>query len=195
MSVSLLANIAGTTAVAEQPEILLQAAIVEAKDQLAEGQLIECVKLPWLAIVREIQKDPRFLFEFAQHPGRFEEFLAATYEQTGEWDEVILTPRSGDRGRDVIVVKRGFGSLRFLEQAKAYSHGKLVTLDDVRSLVGVVTSLDQNCSKGIITTTSDFAPGVLSSDEFKGLMPFRLETRNGEQLKKWLSQTARDGND
>jgi restriction system protein len=141
------------------PEILLQTQIVLARGAVADGSLITAVGPVWRRIAEEIARDPAFLVEFARNPRAFEEFIAATYEQTGEWDRVILTPRSGDRGRDVIVERDGFGSIRFLEQTKAYTPGHLVTHDDVRALVGVL-SMDHNASKVIITTTSDFQPGV-----------------------------------
>jgi restriction system protein len=150
-----------------------------------DGQIIRAISLPWIEIVNCIQNDPDFLSEFAKHPRKFEEFIAATYDKEG-WDEVILTPRSNDKGRDVIAIKHGFGSVRFLEQTKAYSPGHLVSHDDVRAVLGVM-SIDQNASKAIITTTSDFAPGILRGDEFNRFMPNRLELRNGKQLAQWLN--------
>ena len=80
MTPALMAWISGE-AVKGGPEILLQAALVDVKDEVAEGHLVECAKFPWFAIVKEIDRDPHFLFQFAQHARRFEEFLAATYQQ------------------------------------------------------------------------------------------------------------------
>jgi hypothetical protein len=45
-------------------------------------------------------------------------------------------------------------------------------------------ALDQGASKGIVTTTSMFAPGVYT--EFERLIPDRISLRNGEQLRDWL---------
>ena len=55
--------------------------------------------------------------------------------------------------------------------------------DDVRALYGVVAR-DQGASKGIVTTTSIFAPGVY--EKFKGLIPGRISLRDGVALKQWL---------
>ncbi len=167
-------------------EVLIQATITVVGDKTAEGQLIVGVTDVWLEIMLEIDRDPEFLFQFVKHPRKFEEFIAATYSKSGEW-QVELTPRSGDGGRDVIVAKPGFGAIRFLEQCKAYSHGHLVTHDDVRSMMGVL-SRDLNASKGLITTTSDFQPGIYTSEEFQALVPNRLELKNGDQLRQWLLQ-------
>lgn len=52
-----------------------------------------------------------------------------------------------------------------MEQTKAYSPGTLVTHDDVRTMLGVL-SIDRSASKGLITTTSDLQPKVMKSREF-----------------------------
>lgn len=178
-----------TTLFEKSATILLMAQIVSVASKITDGSLINVVLPPWLEIAQRLKSDPNFLQEFSRHPAKFEEFIAATYDRAG-WDEVILTPRSGDRGRDVIATKRGFGSVRFLEQTKAYKVGHLVNHDDVRAMLGVLSS-DQNASKALITTTSDFAPGIKNSDEFKKHMPHRLELRNGVQLIEWLNDIER----
>jgi restriction system protein len=66
---------------------------------------------------------------------------------------------------------------------KLYSPHRVVEAADVRELTGVL-ALDQCASKGIITTTSRFAPGV--HDEFKPLIPGRISLRDGVELREWL---------
>jgi restriction system protein len=144
--------------------------------------------IPWIAIYREIKNNPKFLEKFARHPRKFEEFIAGAYDAEG-WDEVILTPRSGDGGRDVIATKRGFGSIRILDQTKAYRPGHLVTHDDIRAMLGVLIT-DSNSSKGIITTTSDFQPTIKSGPEFQKFLPYRLELKNGKNLVEWLDSIS-----
>jgi restriction system protein len=165
-------------------DLMLQA-IVEPVDRTKEGELIRAIALPWLAIAREIERDPNFLYRFAKSHRKFEEFIAATYEMDG-WDDVILTQRSGNGGIDVIATKYGLGSLRFLDQCKAYSPGRMVTHDDVRSMLGVLSSYP-NASKGILTTTSKFQPGIFDSEPIKSFMPNRLELRAGEDLRSWIT--------
>jgi len=167
-------------------EIMFQAVMTERGANKSDGTLIIACSLPWFDIVREIERDPLFLQHFAQHHREFEEFVAGAYKRAG-FDEVTLTPASGDGGRDVIAVKHGFGSIRFLDQCKAYSPGHVVTHNDVRAMLGVLQT-DRNASKAIITTTSDFAPGVLSSDEFTPFTPHRLELKSGPQLIEWLKE-------
>lgn len=143
--------------------------------------------VPWLEIVTALEHDPNLLSYFAKEPRKFEEFIAASYERAG-FDHVILTPQRNDGGRDVIATKRGFGSIRFLGQTKAYSPGHLVTHDDVRAMIGVL-NVDRNSSKGLITTTSDFQPGITKPDsQFREFLPHRLELKNGTQLIDWLKE-------
>jgi len=162
---------------------LMLQSIVNQHGAVPDGYIVECLALPWLAIVAEIDRNPAFLTEFAMHHRKFEEFLAASYERAGF--DVVLTPQRGDRGRDVIATMRGLCSIRILDQAKAYKAGHLVTHDDVRAMLGTLAT-DSNASKGVITTTSDFQPGILKGDEFKHFLPYRLELKNGMQLAQWI---------
>ena len=89
---------------------------------------------------------------------RWEEIIAGAYKQQGF--DVELTSRSNDKGRDVIATSRGLGSVRFVDQVKAYRPGHVVTAEEVRAMVGVL-ALQPNVSKGLVTTTSSFAPGIM----------------------------------
>ena len=100
---------------------------------------------------------------------------------------MILTPRSGDYGRDVIATKHGVGSVRIYDQVKAYAPGHLVPANDVRALAGI---LQGNVSKGVLSTTSDFAPRVSDDPIIGPLMPHRLELRPRGILLPWLDSLA-----
>ena len=166
------------------PELLLQTEIIVPGSSVEQGTIVTASAVAWSAIYKAIKADPDALYEFARNPRQFEEFLAASYDRAG-WDEVTLTPRSNDGGRDVIAVKRGFCTVRILDQAKAYSPNHLVTHDDVRAMLGVL-QLDSNSSKAVITTTSDFQPTIRSNPEIKRFLPYRLELKNGHDLLAWL---------
>jgi len=145
------------------------------------------VSSPWRAIVERLAKDWSQAFQISARA--WEEMIAAAFDQDG-YDEVILTPRSGDHGRDVIAIKRGVGCIRIIDSVKAYKPSHLVGHDDVRALAGVLHG-DLKASKGIVTTTSDFAPGIATDPYLTPLMPFRLELMNGERLKKWLNDLSK----
>lgn len=156
--------------------------IVISAEILAQNQPTQILlRTPWEAIFREIMEEPERLFRFKKDPRAFEEFIAETYRLDGY--KVILTPRSNDGGVDVVAQKDGFGAIKILDQAKAYAKHRAVSANDVRAAFGVL-SKSQDASKVVVTTTSDFAPGVY--DEFSPFMPTRVELRHGQDLVKWL---------
>ena len=110
--------------------------------------------------------------------------------QKAGFDEVTLTPRSGDFGRDVIAVKHGIGCVRFIDSVKRYGPDHPVPADDVRALIGVLLS-DRNATKGIVTTTSTFAPMIPTDPFIRPYIPYRLELVDGQELNKRLWDLAK----
>ncbi len=160
------------------PVIVSQAVIIP-YEKTFEGELIRAITIPLLDIIQKIMEDPSRMYQI--DPRKLEEIIAATYEQSGLFDEVTLTPRSGDRGKDLIVVKRGFGSVRFVESVKRYTPGHVVTAEEVDALIGVMNKQPQT-SKGIISTTWEFAPKIMDDPDIARLVPTRLELVNGKAL-------------
>jgi restriction system protein len=169
-----------------KPSIILQA-VVEFGGKTDEGQLIQALAPPWYEIANLIERDPSLIYQIDSR--KWEELIAGWYKAYG-FDEVTLTPRSGDLGRDVIAVRKGWGRVRFIDQVKAYKPGHLVTAEEVRALGFVLTS-DQNATKGFVTTTSDFAPRIGEDPLIKSHMPYRIELVNGTELVKRLSELAK----
>jgi restriction system protein len=167
-------------AVSLLPGLLMQA-VVRLGDRTEEGHLVEAVTIPWFTIVSKLERDPAFLSLVPWH--KLEELVAGGYEQAGYI--VTLTPRSGDGGRDIIAVKHDVCSIRIIDQIKAYKPGNRVSANDVRALLGVLYG-DLNASNGVVTTSAEFAPGIYNDPGIKPLLPYRLELRNGAQLRKWL---------
>jgi restriction system protein len=91
-----------------------------------------------------------------------------------------------------IAVRHRPCGIRIIDQVKAYSPGHRVTANDVRALLGVLSS-DLNVSKGVVTTTADLAPGILQDRSIRPFLPYRLELKNGLQLRTWLLQVAGKG--
>jgi restriction system protein len=164
--------------------LLLQAVIVPG-EKTTEGQIIEAVTLPWFAIIDLVQRDPRALYEIDWR--KLEELVAGAYRQQGY--DVVLTPRSADGGIDIIASSRGFGSICYFDQVKRFAPDRPVTADDVRAMVGVPAARG-NVSKGIITTTSSFAPVIETDPDLQRFMPYRLELRPKDALLEWLQVAA-----
>ena len=75
---------------------LLVQAVVESYGATSEGSLVRAVVLPWRTIIQKLGKDCSVAFQISSR--MWEEMIAAAFEQDG-YDEVTLTPRSGDHGR------------------------------------------------------------------------------------------------
>lgn len=153
-------------------------AIVRPEGRVKDGQLISFVKPAYERLLLELGRNPNSMYEI--DPRKWEEIIAAAYDKAG-FDEVILTPRSGDLGRDVIAIKKGFGSVKIIEQVKAYNRRHLVKADEVRALLGVLAA-EPDATKAIFTTTSSFAPGIRSDRLLEPFMPYRLELIDGNAL-------------
>ena len=179
-------RVSATLSIISPSNLVLQMVVVPG-ERVEEGRLIEAVTLPWFEIIERLEKDPDLVHKM---PARlWEEIVAGAYKKAG-FDEVILTPRSGDYGRDVIAIKKGLGSIRVIDQVKAYKPGHLVTANDVRALFGVLQG--DGASKGFVTTTSDFAPRIKKDPFLVSFMPSRLELINGKMLLKRLQELARN---
>jgi restriction system protein len=166
-------------------DLLLESVVVCA-EETAEGRLIEAVAIPWFKIIERFKAHPDEIFQIP--PGLWEEIIAGAYKEAG-FDSVTLTPRSGDLGRDVIAEKRGLGTIRVIDQVKAYSPGHLVTANDVRALMGVLPN--DGASKGFVTTTSDFAPKLRKDPLLMPFMPSRLQLIDGKMLRARLIEIAK----
>jgi restriction system protein len=165
---------------------LLMQAVVELGEKTDDGFIIQAVTLPWFAIVEALQRDPGIAYQLTSE--QWEQMVAGAYDRAG-FDKVILTPRSGDLGRDVIAIKYGLGTVRVIDQVKAYGPGHLVTADDVRALLGVLDA--DGASKGFLTTTSDFAPRLPEDRLLKKYLGSQLELVNGTQLLRRLNDLAK----
>jgi restriction system protein len=156
--------------------------LIVAEQKVAEGRLVSSTSVIWTEMAKRLASD----WSLAQQlsPEQWEEMVAGAFKNQG-YDEVIITPRSGDFGRDIIATKHGVGSVRILGSVKAYQPGNLVPYDAVRALAHVVAA-DQRASKGILTTTSDFPPKITEDPGIAPFLPTRLELVNGKQLQQWL---------
>ena len=87
-------------------------------------------------------------------------------------------------------MRDGIGSMRILGSMKRYAPDNLVTRAHVHEMFGVVNS-DLGATKGIIATTSDFAPQLLSDPGLARAIPYRFQLMNGSQLQDWLKELVK----
>lgn len=84
----------------------------------------------------------------------------------------------------MIVTSLRFGTIRIIDQVKLFAPHRVVDAAVIREMNGVLNNNERGASKGIITTTSSFAPGI--ANEYADLIPGRISLRDGVQLRKWL---------
>jgi len=178
-----LVGVTGDIAYTTAP--LVTGALLEYGDTNAEGVLILDTTAVWQHAIAYLAAHPEEMQRLGWR--EWEEMLAGIARQQG-FDEVRLTPRSGDRGRDVIAIRRTFGCIRLLGQMKAYSPGHVVSADEVRSMLGVLT--DPNASKGLIATTSTFAPDIMKDPTIANATPYKLELLDRVALQVWMAKIA-----
>jgi restriction system protein len=118
--------------------VLAHGALLIPEADVPEGMLVKTYADLWLQLARELGNDWTKAFNLSDR--EWEEMLAGAFKRD-KFDEVILTPRSGDHGRDVIAFKKPMvGSIRILASMKAYSPGKTVPRSHVDEMLGVLTS-------------------------------------------------------
>jgi restriction system protein len=161
---------------------LTSTAILIPENQTAEGLLIKSYGAAWIEIVRHLGDNWPAAYQIDSRT--WEEILAGALHQEGF--KVTLTPRSRDHGRDVIAEKDGIGSMRLLGSMKAYGPDHRVPREHVHEMLGVVDA--ERATKGMIVTTSDFAPQIFASPGLEASARHRLELINGSQLQCWLKR-------
>jgi restriction system protein len=167
-------------------ENLTVSSIVIPEKKLHTGTLIASTSIIWGEIVNKLRLDWSLAASIPPH--MWEEIIAGAFKKAG-FNEVTLTPRSGDHGRDIIAIKHGFGCIKIIDSVKAYKPGHLVGYDDVRALLGVLSG-EQDASKAIITTTSGFPPKIGEDPFIARFLPTRLELMDGPALQTWLGELA-----
>ncbi len=167
----------GTGTVTNPAPLILLSATIRSLGKVPDGDLIQVVGPAWDAIAKLLEDDPMARFRISDR--KWEELIAASYDKAGY--KTTLTHRSGDGGRDVIAELDGFWGVRIVDQVKAYGPGRRVSADDVRALLGVLGA-DHKASKGLITTTAEFAPGIATDRAIQQYVPTRLELVDGPRL-------------
>jgi restriction system protein len=159
---------------------LSTAAILIPAGHSIEGLLVKSYGAAWVEIASLLGNNWTAAFQI--EPRQWEEILAGALHKEGF--SVTLTPRSKDHGRDVIAEKTGVGCMRMLGSMKAYAPDHLVPREHVHEVLGVVET--ERATKGMIVTTSDFAPELFDAPGLAAEIPNRLELMNGVQLQQWL---------
>lgn len=142
-----------------------------------------------IVLLDKVMRNPRLMYQLGAR--EFEGFVATLIEQLG-FENVILTPSSGDEGRDVLATKRVHGlAIVFAFECKRYSPDRPIGPDIARALLGTITHPSTRASMGVLVTTSRFTP---SARKFIITEP-HLDGRDFDGLVEWLQARSRDQRD
>jgi restriction system protein len=164
-------------------------AIIIPDGRTNEGTLVRSCSAVWREIAEALHADWSEAFRIPWD--KWEELVAGSFKKAG-YDQVILTPRSGDFGRDVIATKTGVGSVKIIGSVKAYAPHRMVSQNEVRALLGVLGA-ERDASKALLTTTSGFAPKTADDPFIAPYLPTRLELMDGDGLQQWLASLLASG--
>lgn len=143
--------------------------------------LITVDHLP-LKIISKILKNPREVRNVT--PRQFEELIADLLNELG-FQNIVLTPRSRDGGKDIIASHSIQGiPLTFYFECKRYAEGNKIQLETMRSLLGTMAHESRKVNKGILVTTSTFTKGC---KEFI-LSESRLDGKDYNDILGWIAE-------
>lgn len=147
---------------------------------------LELVRFLPLKVIDAVAANPELMRGL--DPRDFEKLVAELLNSL-KFENIILTPRSGDGGRDVIATKFVSGiPLLFSFECKRYADK--IGLDLMRGLLGSVAHGPTKANKGVLVTTSSFTKGakdfivsepLVDGKDFKDLVVWLNEYKQGNQ--------------
>ena len=146
-----------------------------------QERIVRAENIPF-KLIHAILHDPRHMHNLT--PRQFEEFIAEVVDHLG-FSNIILTPPSGDGGRDVIASNEINGiPITFFFECKKYAEGNKIQLDTLRSLLGTVAHHATEANMGVLVTTSTFTKGC------KDLImsECRLDGKDYDGLLGWVGE-------
>jgi restriction system protein len=117
---------------------------------------------------------------FKLNPRLFEETISEILRRMGY--ETILTPRSGDKGRDVIAsIITPAAPVLMLVECKRYAPHRLVGPEPIARIW--TRLFEDKANLAMVITTSGFQPVASREAHSKG---YQLSLKDGEQFIDWI---------
>lgn len=143
--------------------------------------ILSVARLPF-KLIAKILRSPQEIRNLT--PRQFEEFVADVLAELG-FTDIVLTPRSGDGGKDVIASNMINGiPLAFYFECKKYAEGNKVQLDTLRTLLGTMAHEATQVNKGVLVTTSTFTRGCRELI----LSEARLDGKDYDGVLGWVDE-------
>lgn len=157
-------------------ETLIKVVPEEALDDLRKVEFLP------IKILDDALRNPEIMRTF--EPRYFERFSATLIDKLG-FENVTLTPRSGDGGRDIIAIHTINGiQILFAFECKQYK--RKVGPSSVRALLGTLVHRNYRANKGVLVTSSLISPGAR---EFILTEP-SLDGRDFNDIIAWLREAS-----
>lgn len=146
---------------------------------------LESVDFLPLRVLDHIYRAPKLIHQLT--PRQFEQLVAEILEELG-FQGVELTPRSGDKGRDVVASKHVNGvPILFAFECKKQKPQRKVGVGVARALLGTLNQSTTRANVGVLVTTSTFTRGAqnffLTEAQVKG--------RDFRGVVEWLEEIER----
>lgn len=149
----------------------------------AHNRLLRVEFLP-VRLIHEIRHRPEMMRVLS--PRDFERMTAELLSGLG-FENIVLTPRSRDGGRDVVAVHRVRGiPVLFAFECKKYTKRR-IQLDILRGLLGTVVHGPTTANIGVLVTTSRFTSGARKFI----LSEARIDGKDFDDLVEWLREYRR----
>ena len=143
-------------------------------------QRLELVQFLPLRLLDAISSNPELMRGL--DPRDFERLIADLLN-AHEFQNIVLTPRSGDKGRDVLATKYIAGiPILFSFECKRYSNK--VGVEVMRGLLGSVAHNESKANIGVLATTSRFTKGAR---DFILTEPL-VDGKDFDDLVSWLNK-------
>lgn len=143
---------------------------------------LEAVKFLPIKIFEKILKDPSFMH--SMDPLDFEKLVAELLDKSG-FENIIITPRSDDKGRDILATNRVCEiPMLFAFECKRYAPNRKIGPHIMRALLGTITHANTKANKGVLVTTSSFTQGSKSLIAGESM----LGGKDFNDLVAWISK-------
>lgn len=160
-------------------EQLVQIVPAEALSRLKSVDLLP------LRVLDRIYLSPKAIHQLT--PRQFEQLVAEILEELG-FQGIELTPRSGDKGRDVVALQRVNGiPILFAFECKRNAPHRKIGVGVVRTLLGTINQASTRADVGVLVTTSTFTQGAQNFF----LTEARIKGRDFNGVTEWLEEISR----
>jgi HJR/Mrr/RecB family endonuclease len=124
---------------------------------------------------------------FSINPRIFEETVAELLSRMGY--DVVLTPRSGDKGRDVIAaLATPTAPVLMLVECKRYARDRKVGPEPISRVWSRL--FDDKANMAMVVTTSSFTP---VAKEFANARGYQLSLQDGDKYIRWIKSVMSRG--